>query len=85
MGYKIEFGYKEKTKRSTRYHFTLIQGEETCEHRIYFFALSSSGYISGYALDNPIISDPSDYIILGSAIIAEKKFMEGEIKKHFRD
>lgn len=83
MVYKIEFVYKEKNL--VHYHFVLIQGEEACEHRIYFYVLSSSGYISGYGLVDYAMSDPTDYIILGSALIAEKKFIQDEIKKHYGD
>ena len=81
----IEFSYKEKldnARLSTKFHFILTQKINSSEHYIYFYTFED---ISGFGLDNPIISNPYDFVTLGIAIIAEKEFIKEEVKKHLRD
>ena len=81
----IEFLYKEKRnnpKLPAKFHFILTQRIESCNHRIYFHTF---GDISGFGMDAPVISNPYDFVTLGIAIIAEKKFIREEVEKHLRD
>ena len=84
MENKINFSYKEKrdVRLLTRFHFTLTQRIDSCEHKIYFHTFED---ISGFGMDVPVISNPYDFVTLGIAIIAEDKFIRKEVEKHLRD
>lgn len=86
MGYEIEFGHREKPLKKerdmpVRYWFVIKQGCEECEHNIYFYTF---GDLSAFNIQYAI-SDPTDFILLGTVIIAEKDFIRAEIKKHLKD
>ena len=82
MKISIKYNYKEKSKYATKHHFILTQRIDAFEYYIYFHTFEDS---SGFGIDVPIMSDPYDFVALGIAIIAERKFIIDEVEKHLRD
>ena len=77
---KIKYGYKDRSSTPIKYRFVLSTSKTGGD--IYFSVL---GDMCGFEINMPLALKPEIFILLGTAILINKKFIEDEVKKHLKD